>query len=185
MKSLRLLLSTVLLSLSTVAFAQTDAAVPAAKKTEVPPTAAQQLFTKMKSLEGNWEGKISGVPGEPTVEGQISKVSFRVTSMGNVLMHEMRVGSRADDPITMLYLDGDRLTLTHYCDAGNRPRMTAKLLPDGKTVQFDFLDISGNPKYHMHSALFTFIDENHHTEDWTFMVGDKPAHPHFDLYRKN
>jgi hypothetical protein len=90
-----------------------------------------------------------------------------------------------DDPITMLYLDGDRLLLTHYCDAGNRPRMAGKLSPDGKTVAFDLLDIAGNTQYgHMHQGAFTVIDANHHTEDWTFMMpGDKPVHAHFDLQR--
>ena len=67
------------------------------------------------------------------------------------------------------YLDGDRLLLTHYCDADNRPRMVGKMSPDGKTVEFDFLDISGNLQYgHMQHAVFTLIDANHHTEDWTF-----------------
>jgi hypothetical protein len=36
----------------------------------------------------------------------------------------------------------------------------------------------------MHHAVFTIIDANHHTEDWSFMEpGDKLAHPHFDLQR--
>jgi hypothetical protein len=36
----------------------------------------------------------------------------------------------------------------------------------------------------MHRAVFTFIDANHHTEDWTFMMpGDKPVRAHFDLQR--
>jgi hypothetical protein len=35
----------------------------------------------------------------------------------------------------------------------------------------------------MHHGSFTFIDANHHTEDWTFMHGDKPLHAHFDLQR--
>ena len=88
-------------------------------------------------------------------------------------------------PVTMLYLDSDRLTLTHYCDAGNRPRMVARTSPDGKTVEFDFVDVAGSTQYgHMHHAVFTVIDANHHTEDWTYMMpGDKPIHAHFDLQR--
>jgi hypothetical protein len=83
----------------------------------------------------------------------------------------------------MLYVDGEQLTLIHYCDAGNRPRMTGKMSPDGKTVEFEFADISGSTEYHMHHAVFTIIDANHHTEDWTFMMKDKPIHAHFELQR--
>jgi hypothetical protein len=113
-------------------------------------------------------------------------VSLRVTSMGNALVHEMTGGGRPDDPITMFYLDGDRLLLTHYCDAGNRPRMTGKTSPDGKKVEFDFVDVAGSLRYgHMHHAVFTVIDANHHTEDWTYvMPGDKPVRAHIDLQRK-
>jgi hypothetical protein len=110
-------------------------------------------------------------------------------SRGHTLVHELQEGgtpldpAKYDPPVSMLYLDGEQLTLVHYCDAGNRPRMTGKMSPDGKSVEFDFKDISGNPLYHMHHAVFTFIDANHHTEDWTFMMKDKPIHAHFDLQR--
>src|SRR5580698_10193691 len=170
MKSHRLLLSVVLmsLSLSTVAFAQSD---------------AQKSFDKLKTLAGSWEGHITTFPPQAEIEGKHMQVSLRVTSMGNAMVHEMTGEGRPDDPITMLYLDGGRLLLTHYCDAGNRPRMVGKMSPDGKTIEFEFKDISGNPEYHMHHAVFTIIDANHHTEDWTFMMKDKPIHAHFDLHR--
>jgi hypothetical protein len=165
----------VLISLSTVGLAQSDA-----QKSD-----AQKSFDKLKTLAGSWEGHVTTVPPEPDIEGKLVQATLRVTSMGNALMHEMTGAGRPDDPITMLYVDGDRLLLTHYCDAGNRPRMVGKLSPDGKTVEFDFLDVSGSTQYgHMHHAVFTFLDATHHTEDWTYVnPGDKPVHAHIDLQR--
>jgi hypothetical protein len=63
--------------------------------------------------------------------------------------------------------------------------MVGKLSPDGKTVEFDFLDVSGGTKLgHMHQAVFTIIDADHHAEDWTYMSpSDKPARAHLDLVR--
>jgi hypothetical protein len=116
---------------------------------------------------------------------------MRVTSRGNVLVHEFQEAgtpldaTKYDHPVTMLYMDGDQLTLVHYCDAGNRPRMTGKMSPDGKTVEFELKDISGSTEHHMHHSVFTIVDANHHTEDWTFMMKDKPIHAHFDLHRAN
>jgi hypothetical protein len=169
MKFLRITLTVVLMSLFTVAFAQSD---------------AQKSFDKMKTLAGSWEGRMTTTPPEADIEGKLAKVTMRVTSMGNALMHEATSAARPDDPLTIFYLDGDHLLLTHYCDAGNRPRMTGKLSPDGKSVEFEFFDVAGSTEYgHMHHAVFTFIDANHHTEDWTFMHGDKPLHAHVDLQR--
>ena len=93
--------------------------------------------------------------------------------------------TKYDHPVTMFYVDNDRLTLVHYCDAGNRPRMAGKLSTDGKQLDFAFLDLSGGNDYgHMEHTVFTAIDENHHTEDWTFMMpGDKPMHAHMELTR--
>jgi hypothetical protein len=196
MKSHRLMLSVVLMSLSTVAFAQSDAQKPVveseAQKSSVAPvlSEAQKSFTTIKSLAGEWEGPVT-VPDAPEMSGAKLHVSLRVTSRGNALVHELQEAgtpldaTKYDHPVTMFYVDGEDLTLIHYCDAGNRPRMTGKMSADGKTVEFELKDISGNPEYHMHHSVFTLIDANHHTEDWTFMMKDKLIHAHFDLQRKN
>ena len=163
----------------------TAAALCAPPKAVVAQSDAQRAFDKLKTLGGSWEGVLSGT-GTP-VDGKTMHFSLRVTSTGNALLHEMTgLPGRPDDPITMFYLDEDRLLLTHYCDAGNRPRMVGKVSPDGKKLEFDFLDISGGTqKGHMHHVLFTFIDGNHHTEDWTFMLpGDTAVPAHFDLRRQ-
>jgi hypothetical protein len=124
-------------------------------------------------------------------DGAVAQVSLRVTSRGNALVHEMYEPGKANDPthydhpVTMLYMEGDRLLLTHYCDAGNRPHMAARRSSDGKTLEFDLLEVSGSTAYgHMQHAVFTMIDSNHHTEDWTYMMpGDKPIRAHLDLKR--
>jgi hypothetical protein len=163
-------MSVVLLSLSTMAFAQSN---------------AQKSFDQLKTLAGSWDGRVTTIPPQADIEGKPMQVTFRVTSMGNALMHEARGAGRPDDPITMFYVDGDRLMLTHYCDAGNRPRMTGKMSADGKSVEFEFLDVAGSTQYgHMDHAVFTLIDANHHIEDWTYMQpGDKPVRAHFELKR--
>ena len=170
MKLIHMTLPLISMFLSVQAFAQSD---------------ARKSFDKLKTLSGAWEGKVTtdmkvAVPLEKTP----MHIVLRTTSRGNALMHEMTSAGSADDPITMFYLDEDRVLLTHYCDAGNRPRMEGKLSLDGKSLEFTFLDVVGsNLQQHMHHAKFTFIDADHHIEDWTFMVGDMPVQAHVELHR--
>ena len=190
MRSLRFTLFVVLMS--PLAFAQSHAHVSQPQKSDAQesvdkavPSDAQKSFDKLKTLAGSWEGHPKVVPPVPALDGTTAHVVFRVTSRGHTLMHDLKIDSLTDNPITMLVVDADRLLLTHYCDADNRPRMVGKMSADGKTVEFDFLDISGNvTPGHMHHAVFTFVDENHHIEEWTFMMpGDHPALVRFDLER--
>jgi phage tail protein X len=141
------------------------------------PSEAQKSFTEIKALAGTWRGQATIKPPMQGMENTNMEVSMRITSRGNALLHEMKEAAKPadptkyDNPVTMFYLDGDQLLLTHYCDAGNRPRMAARTSSDGKTVEFDFLDVSGSTKYgHMQHAVFTVVDANHHVEDWTFLM---------------
>ncbi|HZD95858.1 MAG TPA: hypothetical protein VE133_16475, partial [Candidatus Sulfotelmatobacter sp.] len=127
MKYARFMLSVVLISMSTLTLAQSGG-----QKTQ---TDAQKSFEKLKTLAGTWEGPVSmdlQEHGKP----ENTQVSLRVLSRGNSLVHEMKAADMPDDParydhpVTMFYLDGDQLLLTHYCDAGNRPRMVGKVSPD-------------------------------------------------------
>ncbi len=188
---LRFTVFAVLLSLSTLASAQNQAQ-PNPQKSSVATSDAQISFGTLKSLAGEWEGPVTTDPPQPEFKPEKGvHVSMRVTSRGHAIVHELQEAgtpldpTRYDHPVTMLYLDGDRLALVHYCDAGNRPHMVARPAANGKTVEFDFVDVSGSKQYgYMYHAVFTMIDANHHVEDWTFMMpGDKPVRAHFDLYR--
>jgi len=190
MKSIRITRTFVLMLLSTVAFGQSDA-----QKPSVPPvpSEAQKSFTTMKALAGEWEGAVTADPPQPEMipEGTRAHITMRITSRGNAVVHEMQAPgtpldpTKYDHPVTMIYINNDQLNLVHYCDAGNRPHMVARSSADGKKVEFDFVDLSGGNEYgHMYHAVFTFVDANHHAEDWTFLMpGDKPMHAHMDLQR--
>jgi len=176
MKSIRVMLSLVLLMSLTSVLAQTG------PQKAQPQTDAEKSFALLKSLAGTWEGpvKMDGYSNEHAKGAPDSvKVSLRVTSRGNALVHEMGDLKPTDDPtkvdhpVTMFYLDEGKLTLTHFCDAGNRPSMAAKVSPDGKTLEFDFVGLSGSDKFgHMYHAVITIIDANHHTEEWVYQLPD-------------
>ena len=191
MKAISFVTCALMLCVSTIALSQSETHKPDGQKPDAQPASAELAFARLKTLAGSWKGQAAMGP-QPGMNAPV-RVSLRVTSGGSALMHEMVPEGRSDDPrrgdddpITMLYIDGDRLLLTHYCDGGkNRPRMVGKLSPDGKTVEFDFLDVSGGTTYgHMHRAVFTLIDADHNTEDWTYMTPeDKPVPAHIDLVR--
>jgi hypothetical protein len=140
---------------------------------------AQKSFNHLKTLTGSWEGKAS--------DGKSVQVSFRDTAGGSALMSEIH-GHGPEDMISMFHLDGpDRLLITHYCGAGNQPRMQATTSPDGKTITFTFVDatnLSGPEDGHMQQLVIAMLDVNHHTEDWTFIDHGKEIKQFFDLRRK-
>lgn len=144
---------------------------------------SQQSFDSIKALSGNWEGK--GEMNEPV------QVSFKTTAGGSAVMSEIisKMHGKSDDMITMFNLDGDRLLMTHYCEAGNQPRMKASASSDGKTLTFDFVDgtnISSAQPGHMQRVIFTFVDANHHTEEWHFAsVDGKEIVRTFNLQKKS
>jgi len=141
------------------------------------PSDAQKAFEKLKTLAGTWQGNVMGMP---------VNVTLRVTSSGNAILHEATSTARPDDPITMFYVEGERLLATHYCDSGNRPRMEGKISPDGKTVEFNLVDIVGNTQHgYMNRISFTIVDDSHHTEggSWTLPGNKPPFQIHTDYTR--
>jgi hypothetical protein len=92
-----------------------------------------------------------------------------MTARGSALMSEIH-GQGPENMITMFHLDGDRLLMTHYCGAGNQPRMKV-ISANAKSVSFEFID-GTNIKQgdgHMQRVTFSQPDATHHTEEWVFL----------------
>lgn len=140
---------------------------------------AAESYDQLKTLAGSWTGTNSA--GAPLV------VSFRETSAGSALLSEVHVGnSAAEDMISMFHLDGSRLMLTHYCTAGNQPRMVGHASAAGRTITFDFLDatnLTNREDGHMWRVIISMLDSNHHTETWVYIDHGKQMTEVYDLHR--
>ena len=142
---------------------------------------AQRSFDLLKTLAGNWKGPVT--TDNPAMStDQPMPLSIRIASSGNALIHEL---STPGPEVTVFYLDSDRLTLLHYCDYGNRPRMLARPSANEKTVEFDLVDAPGSNQIgHVSHAVFTIVDTNHHIEDWIFTLANGTlVHAHMDFKR--
>jgi hypothetical protein len=136
---------------------------------------AHKQFDLLKSMEGKWVGK--------TGQGQPVEITFRLTAGGSALMSEIH-GHGPENMITMFHRDGDRLLMTHYCGAGNQPRMKV-VSADAKSISFEFFDGTniGPGDGHMQHFTFSQSDPNHHTEEWVFLDHGKEMKELFSLER--
>lgn len=163
MKNRVTLIAIALIALTTLAYAQTP---------------AQKAFESIKSMPGTWEGK--------SPDGRSLRVDFKVTAGGSAVLSQIIVPN--EDMISVIHLDGPgKLLLTHYCGAGNQPRMQASVSPDGKIITFNYVDatnLATPDAGHMQQMVLTMLDDNHHTEEWTFIDHGKEHKELFDLRRK-
>jgi len=127
---------------------------------------AKKAFAKLKTLTGSWQGTVMNIPINFTI---------RAASSGTAILHEGDT-SEAGPPkheITMFYVEEDRLLATHYCDAGNRARWEGKMSPDGKVIEFSFLDVAGSTRGgYLKDMVLTMIDADHHVVGFTFVMPD-------------
>lgn len=143
---------------------------------------AAACFERLKQLAGEWVAvDEAGAPAERVL------VIYRVTGAGSTLMEQLFPGTD-HEMITMYHLDGDDLVLTHYCAAGNQPRMKAKPGDSVDRIEFDFAGGANiNPSHdaHMHSAVFEYPGGDRLRSSWDLHAdGRKQDTKVFDLIRK-
>ncbi len=143
----------------------------AASPADAPDGAA--AFERLKGLVGVWEVT------EP--KGKKATVRYELTAGGSALYEHYSDNSMGagNEMITMYPIDAGRLLLTHYCMAGNQPRMQLKRFdPATGELDFDFLDATGlkdENAGHMRRAQFRILDKNRYTSRWEFVENGKPT----------
>ncbi len=110
-----------------------------------------EAFERIRQLVGRWD-----VVGSPAV------VTFSLTADGSAIVEEFR-GRRG--MASVYHMDGEDLVMTHYCSAGNQPRMKATAWsPESSSIRFDFVDVTNlatPTAYHTRELEMVFEDEDH------------------------
>ena len=131
---------------------------------------AKALFARFQSLAGTWKGK--------STKGWTETAVYEVVARGSVVITRSHFdGEPNDGMLTTIFLDGDRLLLTHYCEARNQPTLVASEVDDGShSVVFRFLRATNLPTRdtgHMDACVISLTDDDHLTERWTWYANGK------------
>ena len=137
---------------------------------------------RLKRLEGEWVGKAGA--GEQKMD---ATVVYHVTAAGSAVMETLFPGGK-EEMVTLYTLNGGQLALTHYCAAGNQPRMKARKSSAANELSFEFAGgpgIDPGADMHMHAAKLVFVDDDHLRSEWTAFEKGKVSHVMvFELERK-
>ena len=160
--------------------ANSDDRKPEAKKQAAPKAAAKHVgLERFKQLAGDWEAT------DPNF-GQV-KINYKVTAAGSAVVETIFPGA-SYEMVTVYHTDGDDLMLTHYCAAGNQPRMRAERGTDTDKFAFKFAgatNMKSENDMHMHEATFHFPDNDTIISEWMHYKDNKPAGAvKFELKRK-
>ncbi len=126
-------------------------------------------FDQMATIVGEWY-RTDGEAGDGPV------MIYELAANGSAVVERLFPGMEKE-MVTMYYMDGDRLMLTHYCALGNQPSMVATG-GDEALIEFDFAGASnlGSPEEtHMHQHVVEFLGEDRVDATWVLWDGGSEA----------
>jgi hypothetical protein len=144
------------------------------------PTATSvSAMDRIKRLEGSWWGNIHEYKTP-------ASAAFAVSSGGSAVREIMGAGTE-HEMTNMYHLDGDRVVVTHYCGAGNQPRMVSTQIEENR-ILFELDSVSNYQSAQegcMARLELEFDGNDHLIQKWTnFGSKDKADHTAtFDLRR--
>jgi hypothetical protein len=126
-------------------------------------SSSSSAFERLKGLTGEWKGHYQWSGGR-SGNGEIRAVYY-ITGKGSSVVENLTVGRSPVVTMTSVYhMDGDLLRMTHYCAAGNQPRLRANTISEGgAAVDFAIVDVSNLKRPgagHVHKVGLEFIDSN-------------------------
>ena len=142
------------------------------------------IFDSIKQLAGEWHGNFKWTGGQER-HGQMD-AKYYLTGNGSAVVEDLLAEGK---PVmtSVYHLDGNDLRVTHYCGAGNQPRLKAGAYDsESKSIKFEFIDITNlrSPDApHVHGLELKFTDSNHIIIIFTFMTAKGDRFEEIDLTR--
>ena len=130
-------------------------------------------FEAFKSLKGRWAIK-SGGKTITTV------MTYDVGSKDSIVTEQF------GKELTVIYRDGEDLQMTHFCNAGNQPRLRLKPSRFPGLFEFEMLDItnlrSPNESY-VQKIVYTVVDDKHLELEIVWRKGNSEESEKYTLTR--
>ncbi len=155
---------------------------------------AKAAFARIKTLAGTWKSQTSDEPKadhgkakEEEHKGDKS-VIYKLTGAGSALVETQFPGSD-HEMVSVYHLDGEDLRMTHYCAAGNQPRVKLDRV-NSKADELIFVfdggtNLDPQKDMYIHGVKITFHDDGKVTSTWESYAGGKKAMTHdFNLTRQ-
>lgn len=129
-------------------------------------------FDQMKALAGQWQGHMS------TPDGPAATVVYELTANGSAVTEKLFPGT-SHEMLSVYFMDGKDLVLTHYCAMANQPRMKlVKASANPTILTFDFVggtNLDAAKDTHIHSGVVRILAGDRMEADWAVYAQGKAS----------
>jgi predicted enzyme related to lactoylglutathione lyase len=120
-------------------------------------------------LPGTWSAS--------STKGWSATIRFTRMAADSVIVEDDPQGDAANAMLTCIAMDGERILLTHYCHAGNAPRLAAQpATASGDALVFAFVDggnLSSRNAGHMDELTLAIDSDDRFTGQWQWYQDGK------------
>ena len=134
---------------------------------------SERAFATFKSLNGRWAIESNGktLPIE---------MRYEVGSKESIVMEQF------GEELSVIYLDGENLLMTHFCNAGNQPRLRLKKVSQPGGLEFEMFDITNLKDAstpHVERIVYKIIDGRRMTLEIFWKKGQSEESEKYTLSR--
>jgi len=110
---------------------------------------SETAFQTFKSLQGKWAIQSGG-------KTQPIEMTYEVDSKGSIVTEQF------GKELSVIYRDGQSLLMTHFCNAGNAPRLRLRDSSQPRVMEFEAFDVTNLKSAdaaHVERIIYKIVDD--------------------------